>query len=422
MRFSEEIMEYRTFLERNLRFLAFGLLMTGFSGFGQTFFVAIFNSDIRSEFELTHGEFGSIYAVATLASGTLMFWLGRMIDHVDLRIFTLLTCLFLIFSCFSMALAPTLALLYFALFSVRLAGQGLMSHTGMTSMGRYFGNQRGKAVSIAALGYPLGAASLPLIGVFFNETFGWRLSWGFIGCVLIPVLLPTILWLLKGHKQRHQQMTRISRKVANVSDESDLSWTRSMVLQDIRFYLILPAVLAPGYIMTGFFFHQVHLVESKGWSMNWFATSFIAYSLTTIISSLSSGPLIDRKSAWRLLPCVLPPLGLALILLSAGNHPFVAIFFMLAAGITVGVNYSLFAALWAELYGTTHLGAIRSLVATLTVISTALAPFMMGWMIDEGISMERIALACVAYIVLANTLVYFAHRIKAIRTTKTTTI
>ena len=171
MRLSGEIIGYITFLKGNLRFLAFGLLMTGFSGFGQTFFVAIFNSDIRSDFELSHGEFGSIYAVATLASGTLMFWLGRLIDHADLRVFTLSTCLFLILSCFSMALAPTLALLYFALFAVRLAGQGLMSHTGMTTMGRYFSNQRGKAVSIASLGYPLGAASLPLIGVFFNDIF-----------------------------------------------------------------------------------------------------------------------------------------------------------------------------------------------------------------------------------------------------------
>ena len=405
-------MEYIAFLKEHRRFLFFGLLMTWFSGFGQTYFIAVFNADIRSEFGLSHGEFGSIYAVATLVSGMSMFWLGRLIDQMELRLFTLLTCFFLIFSCFLMALVPTLALLYFALFAVRLAGQGLMSHTGMTSMGRYFGLQRGKAVSIAALGYPLGAAAFPLIGVTLSRAFGWRQGWGLIAGALALILIPVVLWLLKGHGERHRNLARDSLQPNPGLESSDRQWTRSMVLQDPRFYLILPAVMAPGYIMTGFFFHQVHLVESKGWDMTWFAATFIAYSLTTVIASLLSGPLIDRRTAWRLLPCVLPPLGLALLLLSVNDHPVVALLFMLASGLTTGGNYALFAAMWAELYGVTHLGAIRALVATLMVISTALAPVMMGWLIDRGVTMEFIAAACIVYIVPANALIYFAQRIR----------
>ena len=78
-------MEYFLFVKTHRRFLAFGLLMAFFSGVGQTYFIALFSAEFRTVFRFTHGGFGSIYAVATLASGLCVIWLGRKIVTSNTR-------------------------------------------------------------------------------------------------------------------------------------------------------------------------------------------------------------------------------------------------------------------------------------------------------------------------------------------------
>lgn len=403
-------MKYFSFIKANRRFLAFGLLMALFSSFGQTYFIALFSAELRTVFSLSHGGFGSIYAAATLASGLCVIWLGRKIDQVDLRVYAALVCGGLILGCFFMAAVPSAALLYLSIFAMRLTGQGLMSHTSVTSMARYFEGERGKAVSIAALGFPAGIAVFPLIGVALNRVLGWRGAWTAIGTVLALALIPIILWLLKGHGERHR---RLLKRAAGGETSAALTirqWTRREVLRDSRFYLILPSVVGPSFIMTGFFFHQVHLVEAKAWSMTWFATCYVAFSAATIATSLVSGALIDRVGAWRLLPLVCPPMGAGLWILAAADPPIVALLFLTASGVTSGANFAIVGAVWAEIYGIAHLGAIRALVAALMVFASALSPVSMGWLIDRGITMETIAVLCLGYVIIATVVVWFAGR------------
>ena len=78
-------MSMSIFFSVNLRLLAFGFFAAFFSSFGQTFFIALSSADIRSTFRLSHGDFGLIYASATLSSAGLLIWAGRKIDEVDLR-------------------------------------------------------------------------------------------------------------------------------------------------------------------------------------------------------------------------------------------------------------------------------------------------------------------------------------------------
>ena len=403
-------MKYFSFVKANRRFLAFGLLMALFSGFGQTYFIALFSAELRTVFGLTHGGFGSIYAAATLASGLCVIWLGRKIDQVDLRLYAVLVCVGLILGCFLMSVVPSVALLYLSIFAMRLTGQGLMSHTAVTSMVRYFEGERGKAVSIAALGFPVGAAVFPLIGVALNRTLGWRGTWSAIGVVLAVTLIPLILWLLKGHGERHRRLLKRASGAGTAAGLLIRQWTRREVFRDSRFYLILPSVVAPSFIMTGFFFHQVHLVEAKAWSMTWFAACYVAFSAATIATSLLSGPLIDRVGAWRLMPFVCPPLGVALWILAAADSPIVALLFLTASGVTSGANFAIVGAVWAELYGVAHVGAIRASVAALMVFASALSPGSMGRLIDGGVTMETISVLCLVYVVVATALVWVAGR------------
>ncbi len=399
-------MSYLQFILRNRRFLAFGVLMTMASSFGQTYFVSLFGADIRAEFGLGHGSFGLIYSVATVVSAACLIWVGRLIDEMPLRRYAVLVCVGLILATFALAFAETVLFLFLALFALRLTGQGLMTHTAITGMVRGFSAARGKAISIANLGMPFAEGTFPIMAVAITATLGWRDSWMVFGIALSVLLVPTVMWLLKGHDRTVPADAAVEHPAEPVARR----WTRSDVLHDPRFYLVLPAVLAPSFIITGMFFHQVHLAGSKGWSLALLATAFIGFSVSHSLTGIATGPAIDRFGATRLMPYVLLPLGGGLLLLSLSNHPAIAFGYMIVAGISAGVASTAVAAMWAEVYGLTHLGAIRALTTSLGVLSSALSPVLFGWMIDRGISMDRLALMNLVYVLLASALAPLAFR------------
>ncbi len=396
-------MEYFAFLRENRRFLAFGYALSLGSSFGQTFFIAIFGAEIRADFSLTHGGFGAAYLVATLLSGASMMLVGHRIDTVDLRIFSALVCGGLAAGCFLLAAAPSLAVLYLALFALRFFGQGLMSHTSMTSMARYFDTGRGKAMSIASLGMATGEAIFPLAGVALIAALGWRGSWTALGVAVVLLFLPLVLWLLRKHGERHRRLIERGAEAENGAGTASRQWTRSEVLRDPRFYLLMPAVMVPALVLTGMIFHQVYLAEVKGWSLAWLATCFMGFAAAKVASSLIAGPLIDRLGAIRMLPWVMPPLVLGLLVVAAFTDPGAALAYMTLSGMTVGAGMAVVGAMWAEIYGVRHVGAIRALISALMVVATGLAPAGMGWLIDGGVSITTIAYGGAA-LTLASTI------------------
>jgi MFS family permease len=407
---------YLRFVAAHPRFLAFGFAVAFFSSFGQTFFISLFGDEIRGAFALTHGAFGLCYSLATLASGLTIIWLGRKIDVADLRVFTIAVCAGLVLACFGMAFARVVTVLAIVLFLLRLTGQGLLSHTAMTSMARYFDDERGKAMSVAGLGFPAGEAVLPILAVTAIASLGWRQTWLTIGVCLLIAIVPLVLWLLRGHDARHrahlEQVTHAANPATAAAGQpaTRRQWTRGEVLRDARFYLLLPAVVAPGFIVTGLFFHQVHLVETKGWTMTMFAGCFAAFAGAQLPAGLLAGPLVDRVGATRLLPVFLLPLIASLTVLATGRHQIVAPVFMALAGVTSGLGGTIVGSMWAEVYGVRHLGAIRAMVTAILVFGTAGSPVMMGWLIDGGTTMETIAWLCAAYAGGATALAWAALR------------
>ncbi|MCP3906305.1 MAG: MFS transporter [Planctomycetes bacterium] len=413
---TEGLVGYLRFLSAHRRFLVFGFTLAFFSSFGQTFFISLFGEKIRATFDLTHGSFGLCYSLATLASGFTIIWLGKKLDDVDLRVFSVLLCAGLAAACLGMSVAPVVAALAVAIYLLRLTGQGLLSHTAMTSMARYFHEQRGKAMSVAGLGFPAGEAVLPIAAVLVMTQIGWRQTWLAIAVAVGLLVIPLVIWLLRGHHVRHAEhvetLARAERDAASGDStaQARTQWSRRQVLRDLRFYLLLPAVMAPGFIVTGVFFHQVHLVETKGWELTWFAGCFAVYAATQLPSGLIAGPLVDRFGATRLLPVFLLPMTLSLVVLAMSSHVMAAPLFMALAGITGGIGSPIVGSMWAEVYGVRHLGAIRAMVTAIMVFGTAGSPVGMGWLIDAGVTMEAISWMCCAYTVIATVVAWVALR------------
>jgi MFS family permease len=372
-------MQTLTFLRDNARWVAGGFLLTFFSSFGQTYFISLSAGDIRAEYGLSHGGFGTLYMLATLASAATLPQLGKIVDRISVASTVLLAAPVLAVACILMAWSSSLVLLVLAVYLLRLFGQGMFTHIAMTAMGRWFAAQRGRAISLTAIGVNLGEAVFPISFVGVAALLGWRGSWLLAAGVLLVVALPVIYGLLK--------VERTPQSVALDPDRPPArDWTRAEVVRDPLFWASLSGVLAPPFIGTTIFFHQVYLSELRGWEPSVFAASFAIMSSMTILFALIAGQLVDRFSATRLLPSFLVPLSLSCFVLASTDAPWGAYAFMALMGISYGFSSTLFGALWPELYGSKHLGGIRSLIVAFMVFATAMGPGLTGALIDAGIS------------------------------------
>jgi MFS family permease len=404
------------FFTENIRFLTFGFLLTLLSSVGQTYFIALFGAEIRTEYNLSHGELGLIFSGATLASAACLIWAGRKLDDVDLRLYCAVVLIGLAAACCLLAGGYGIAFLVLGFFGLRLCGQGLLGHASQTAMARYFDAGRGKALSIASLGYAIGQAIFPTVVVFLIAVVGWRVAWWSFGGAILVVMIPIILMLLRGHGARHsallERMAAAERRQAESPDAAvERQWPLRDVLRHPAFYLVMTNVIAPGMLMTGLMFHQIHMIETKSWDVDWFAACFAVYSVFSVITGLLVGPLIDRYSAHRLITCYLAPMGIGILALVVTDHPGAVLVWFILSGATSGMHRSIVGAFWAEAYGVRHLGAIRGLVSGISVVGTAVSPVMFGWMIDSGVSIEVIAGICVVWIVFAMPATWFGLRL-----------
>jgi len=402
------LVDYWRFARANPRFLGFGFLLAFLSSAGQTYFVGVFGTAIQQDFGLDPGSWGRTYMIGTLASALLINWSGSLIDRYDLRIFTVATLAGLAGACLFMGNVTSPVLLVAAIFLLRQFGQGLTSHTGITSMARYHDTDRGKAIALAAIGFSCGEASLPVIGLYAAQSIGWRSTFLVVAVCVLAAIVPA-LWLLKGHGRRHaEHSAALERRAAEAVGTAD--YTRREMLSEARFYLMLPAMISPSMIGTALFFFPAEIAAAKHWSSLWLTGNYWLYSTVSVATTVYSGLLIDRFGARRVVPLFLLPLALALVVLNLSDHHYVVWPYMLLMGISSGLYFTGLSALWAELYGARHLGAIKSLTNAVMVFASALGPALVGTLLEWGASFTAISILLAAFCLLATAMLVYALR------------
>ena len=396
-------------VKSNFKIIIFGFVFTFFSCIGQSFFIGLFNSSVRTELNITHGEFGAIYGVATLGSSLMLIWLGKKIDDLKLINYSFFVVIFLSLAALFFSFINGLIFLFIGIFFLRLSGQGLMGHTASVAISRFFDRSRGKALSYAWVGMSLGEFFLPIAIVYLLTLMYWRNLWqGF--SIIIILLLPIFIYFtvkeIKTSSREKDNKNSFSQNFEKIK-----SWKRKEVLKDLKFYSILPAMLASSFIITGIVINQTFIIESKGWEKFSIAKAFMVYSALTLLSLFISGFLVDKFTSRKLFPLLNAPLLLSLIVLAIFDHPISVFVFMGLMGISNGLTNVLMTSFWAEIYGVNYLGSIKALTGSLMVFSTALATVVFGLLIDFGYSIERIAFLCSIYVAISIVIVVIFKKI-----------
>lgn len=393
-----------SFLRVNAFWLLAGFLLTFASSFGQTFFIAVFAGEIRAAFGLSHGQWGGIYALATTASAVVMLWAGSLTDRFRVRYIGLAVLLGLALTAALMAGINDVWMLIGVIFLLRLFGQGLMGHTAMVAMARWFVATRGRAVSVAGLGVAMGEALLPVTFVALLGYYDWRILW--LAAAMALVALAPVLWALLRHERTPQSFVTDSGSVGM----GGRMWTRTQVLRHPLFWLMVPALLGPAAWNTAFFFHQVHLAEAKGWGHVALVALFPLFTATSVSTMLLAGWLVDRFGSRRLAPFYLLPLVAGYLVIALAQGVPAGAVGMVLMGLSVGMHVTMMATLWPEVFGTQHLGSIRATMAAVMVLGTALGPGITGWFIDRGISFPQQGYGIALYFAGASALAGLAMR------------
>ena len=373
--------------------ILFGFIFTFFSSFGQSYFLGLFNSSIREALSITHGQFGSIYASATLCSSFLLIWVGKKIDDINIFKFALFVIILLSFACFFFSQVSSILLLFIAIFLMRFSGQGMMSHTASTTISRYFTRTRGRALSISWFGLSSAEFILPVLMVYLLSIIDWKDLWIIFSIIVLVVLPLTSFLLIKN-------LNLDSREINNedIEEIKIKQWKRIEVIKDYRFYIVCLNMLAMPWIFTGFAVFQSFIQTSKGWGPYIIAQSFMSYSILSVLTLFISGFLIDKFTSRKLLIYMNIPLLISVIVLFYFDTPVTAFVFLGFVGISNGFANILGSSTWAELYGVKHLGSIKALTTALMVFATAFGTALFGFLIDIGFSVSDIAVVSGAYI------------------------
>ncbi len=392
-------------LTLNKKVIIFGFIFTFFSSFGQSFFLGLFNAPIRNELGITHGQFGSIYATATIFSSLLLIWVGKKIDDFRILNYSLFVVILLFASSLFFSFINSIYFLAIGIFLMRFSGQGLMSHTSTTTISRFFERSRGKALSTIWFGLSTAEFILPVLITYFFLIYSWRTVWQGIAILIILFLPFVILNTIKSIQFDSREIDTNPKNKFQIK-----SWKRRDVLKDYRFYIISLNMLAMPWIATGVFVYQSFISESKIWAIYTIPKAFMIYSITSITTLFVSGFLVDKFSGRKLIMYMNVPLLLALTTLFYFNHEIFAYVFLGLIGVSNGLANILGSSTWAEIYGVKYIGSIKALTTAFMVFSTAFGTAVFGLLIDKGFTIENIAFVGAAYIVFSLALLILIRK------------
>ena len=383
-------------LSLSKKVIIFGFIFTFFSSFGQSFFLGLFNAPIRNELGITHGQFGNIYATATIFSSLLLIWVGKKIDEYQIIYYSFFVIILLFLSSLLFSFINSIYFLALGIFLMRFSGQGLMSHTSTTTISRFFERSRGKALSTIWFGLSFAEFILPVLLTYMLVIYSWRSIWQGIAVLIILFLPLVVLNTIKKIKLDSREKDQNSSKKIRIK-----SWRRSEVIKDYRFYIVSSNMLAMPWIATGVFVYQSFITDSKMWSIYTIPKAFMVYSIASIITLFFSGFLVDKFTSRKLIPLMNIPLFLSMLVLFYFNHELSAFIFLGLVGVSNGLANVLGSSTWAEIYGVKFIGSIKALTTAFMVFSTAFGTAVFGLLIDNGFTIEKIAFISGLYVVIS---------------------
>ncbi|MDD2458057.1 MAG: MFS transporter [Eubacteriales bacterium] len=368
------------------------LILSGLSYFfsapGQTYFTSTFIDVYIQEFGWTRSTISSIYSLATMTSGLLLFWVGRQIDRFGQKTVSLVIAALLGLTCVWLSLVNGLPMLFLGFLASRYLGQGSMTLLPATLLPNWFAQRRPLAFSLMSVGGVIGSTFLPPLNRYLIDTIGWRLVWRIWAIAFAVIFIPLVAVFMQNHPHdlglttagEYRQNASTGDVPAKFQDVP--SWTLKEAIRTRAYWGMLYSQLLLPLIVTGLTFHFISIMKIRSISPDQAAYLISLLAVVSFPTTLFAGWILSKIKIHHTAMAISLFMGAALAVLLMTKGLPGAVVFTLLLGSAMGLQTVWGGLVWPNYFGTRYLGSIRSLAMSATVLGSAFGPIPFGFAYD----------------------------------------
>ncbi|TVR09019.1 MAG: MFS transporter [Planctomycetota bacterium] len=372
---------------------------------GQTNGVGPFIDELLGATGLSRTQLSTSYLIGTSLCGIALPWVGNWIDRWGCRVMLVVSSLGLAGILVIMSgidhighglgqasghpIPATFITLTLALAFLRLFGQGMMTVTAKTLIGRWFERYRGRVAACAGVVQASAFSFAPALFYLLIDTTTWRMAW-MILALACGVGMAVLAWLFARDNPEDCGLHpdgRVSAKPEHSSSSGIAvhAWhhaTRPEALRRSGFWAVTLILSTHACLFTAFTFHIIGLGGEAGLSPQHATAALIPMAVISPCVGFIVGFLCDSvRIKWLLLAMVV----LQLLTYASASAMEVPLLRWLAIfGFAAGVGFfgPLSSVAMPRFFGRTHLGAINGAMMSSVVIASAIGPLILSLALD----------------------------------------
>ncbi|MEO1166360.1 MAG: MFS transporter [Chloroflexota bacterium] len=356
---------------------------------GQSFTVSQFIDFFIEDFNMSRTEVTALFSTGTFVGSLCLPFVGRLVDRYGNRkMSVIIAALFAtVLILFSLVAGPFTLLLSF--FGIRMLGQGSLGLVSNTVIVEWFKRLRGRVMSITLVSFAVFQSFYVPWLQRQLETTDWRTVWIMLGIGVACSTIPLTWLLMRNTPEEHgllpdgddvrEQQPKTEEELAAIEAES---WTLNEVIKNPTFWVfVFGRIISPAW-GTGLILNMVSIFDELGHSAATAASNYALITIITAVMSIVFGVLVDRLRPGLVMMLQLAALIASMALATFMTTPFLLLLYALTFGIMMGGGGVFDGAVWVNLFGRAHQGAIRGFVSTALVTGTAIGPILFGLSFD----------------------------------------
>ncbi len=370
---------------------------------GQSDSFSIFMDSFVNEFGWSRTFISTLFSGATLLSGGLMFFAGRIVDRIGAKWGAIGSAAILGAACVLLSLVASPFMLFMGFLLARFSGKGSLDLSASTLAPQWFIKRRAFSIMLVSLGGTAGGVIFPLLNTYLIATYGWREAYRFLAGGLWFIFIPLALFflisrpeeagLLPDNKRASKDDSLLKESTSTYYEDEEVSFTQSQALRTSAFWIVTLSVFQASLVGTGVTLHFVSIFRELHYSMTFAAQILSIKPLVAFSTVVLAGLALDkiRHQHYVLAFASLVQAG-GFIMLTFINSALTAYLYALVSGFSGALMAISVGVLKPNLFGRRYLAGILGVLMAINVIGSAIGPIVFGAAFDMFNSYREVIL------------------------------